>query len=264
MNLFSKLTVFAVAAAASVLTAAEVIDLTAKDFWTSSKNVTFAEGEMTAKSRIFFRSKKAFDIDPTKKYTISMDITAGEGTKSAKVYYGLYPVSKTNKMCEAHNIQSIANTFTKVVADVKKGDTEIKVKNAAKWTTSTSAVFALDAKEDNSDIPNFNILKANVAKKVKEGDIWVVTLKKPVTRDIKAGTFIRQHAMGGYYYFNYPDIAPGKTVSSKNTVTGKANYGYYSLKGIHPAVTRAYIIILSNWNSSGTPLTYKNAKLIIE
>ena len=263
MKLFSTLAVTAIAAVSTALSAAEVIDMSKKEFWAPVKGVEFSEGQIVTK-RAMFRSLKPIDIDTAKKYTLSMSVSTGEGKKQSTFLYGISPVAKNGRTCQAHNIQSIPGTFTEVAADAKKGATEIKVKNGAKWSTGSSAVIAINAKEDFSDIPNFTTVNVSVAKKAQDGDVWTLTLRKPLTRDIKAGSFIRQHAMGGYYYFSSRAVRPNQTFNCKTTLTGKVSHGYYSTKGFHPAVNRAYIIILADWNGAGVPYTIKDAKLTIE
>ncbi len=263
MKLFSTLAVTAIAAVSTALSAAEVIDMSKKEFWIPVKGVEFTENQFVAK-RAMFRSLKPIEIDTTKKYTISMNVSTGEGKKTSTFHYGISPIAKTGRTCLAHNIQSIPGTFTEIVADAQKGATEIKVKNGAKWSTGTSNVIALNAKEDFSDIPNFNTVNISVAKKAQDGDAWVLTLRKPLTVNLKAGSFIRQHAMGGFYYFSSRNVSPKQTFNCKTTLTGKVSHGYYSTRGFHPAVNRAYIIIMTDWNGAGVPFTIKDAKLTIE
>ena len=164
MKLFSTLAVTAIAAVSTALSAAEVIDMSKKEFWAPVKGVEFSEGQIVTK-RAMFRSLKPIDIDTAKKYTLSMSVSTGEGKKQSTFLYGISPIAKNGRTCQAHNIQSIPGTFTEVAADAKKGATEIKVKNGAKWSTGTSAVIALNAKEDFSDIPNFTTVNVSVAKK---------------------------------------------------------------------------------------------------
>ena len=76
MKLFSTLTVTAIAAVSTALSAAEVIDMSKKEFWIPVKGVEFTENQFVAK-RAMFRSLKPIEIDTTKKYTISMNVSTG-------------------------------------------------------------------------------------------------------------------------------------------------------------------------------------------
>lgn len=263
MNLFSKLTFAAVVSAASVLSAAEVFDMTAQDFWAPNKYIKFADGQVSNSVRTMYRSKKAYPIDPTKKYTIAMDMAVGKGKKNTVILFGLAPALPNGKMYHAQHIQTINGTFTEVAADAKRGDTQLKLKDASKWVTTSSKGIALNAKEDYSDIPNLRVYPMDVKSKVKDGDVWTLTLAKPLHLNLAAGTKVRQHAYGGYFYFGSRSLASDKTSSCKNTVTGQAAQGMYD-RGFPPKMTHAYVIILSDWTVSGAPVTFKNAKFTIE
>ena len=67
MKLFSKIAIAAIAAS-SILSAAEVLDLTAQGFWQNTRNITYGEKEMTPAGKLLFISKKLLTIDPSKKY----------------------------------------------------------------------------------------------------------------------------------------------------------------------------------------------------
>lgn len=261
MKLFSKLTVVA-AAAVSVLSAAEVIDLTSKDFWRPMKNVEFSEGQMINNSRNMFRSKKCFTFDPAKKYTIEMTAVGGEGKKSSSFFVGIYPATAKGALCSAYSIQTNPASYTEVAADAKKGDKVIKVKDASKWTKGGGIAF--NAKADFSDLPNGQLYTGGIVSCVKDGDSWTITLKKALNRNVAARSFVRQHFDGGYNYLWMNSIAPGKTVNIKSSITGTAKQGRYTSKAFHPAVKHGYIIILADWYNAKTPVTIKNAKLTIE
>lgn len=262
MKFFSKFTAVAVLAAASALSAAEVIDLTAKDFWRPMKSVDFSEGQMSNTGRVMYNSKKLFKFDPSKKYTLEMDVATGKGTKHNFFLVGFLPTNEKGRGVSAYQLQCIPASYTELAADVKKGDKVIKVKDASKWIKG--GYIAFDAKADFSDIPNSKIFTGGIAGKAKDGDVWTITLSKPVNRDAAAGTFIRQHVGGGYYYLWNSHILPEKNVKVKRTITGQGKHGRYSSKAFHPAVKYGYFIILSDWVNGKTPVTIKNAKLTIE
>ena len=131
MKLFSKIAVAAIAAS-SILSAAEVLDLTAQGFWQNSRNITYGEKEMTPAGKLLFTSKKLLTIDPTKKYTMKMDVATGKGDKTHFFLFGLIPAEANGKQYESLCIQTVSDTFTQLAKDVKKGDKTIVVKNASK------------------------------------------------------------------------------------------------------------------------------------
>ena len=263
MRLFTKLTVAAVAAAGSVLIGAEVIDLTNKDLWLPMKNVEFSEGKMVNNGRAMFRSKKLIAIDPAKKYTFKMTIAAPEAQKSSYMLWGLFPANAKGQLLTARTLQSYPGTFTTVVEAAPKGATAVKVKDGSKWSKSTSGLIAFDAKEDNSDIPTGKIIPCSVKDIKKEGDVWVLTLRKPLTRALAANAAIRQHSDGGYYYFGARMIGKNP-VTAKTTVTGQAPHGHYTTKGFHPGMKYAYLVILSDWNGMKNNVEIKDATFTIE
>ena len=263
-----KITQFAAAIltmSSVLLPAAEVINLTDKNLWIPVKNVEFSEGKMVNNGKTMFRSKNVIAIDPAKKYTFKMTMAAAGAEKSSLVLYGMMAAEAKGGAIASRYIQSIPGTFTQVAADAKAGDTVLKIKNGSKWSKSPSYGFvACNAKEDNSDIPNRNIVSIQIADIKHEGDIWVLTLKKPLTKALAANTNIRQHADGGYFYFGNRTL--GKTqVTSTATVTGKTAHGLYApSKGFHPAMTHAYIVILSDWYNAKNKIEIKDATLTIE
>ena len=263
MKLFSKIAIAAIAAS-SILSAAEVLDLTAQGFWQNSRNITYGEKEMTPAGKLLFTSKKLLTIDPTKKYTMKMDVATGKGDKTHFFLFGLIPAEANGKQYESLCIQTVSDTFTQLAKDVKKGDKTIVVKNASKWKTLKHLVIAYNAKEDFSDLPNRQIIRSYVESVKQEGDNWIITLNKPVNVDLTAGTNVRQHAAGGYFYFQALFMSPEKNATLSKTITGKAVQGSFTSTAFPPAMTHAYIVILANWNNSNIPVTIKNATLTIE
>lgn len=262
MKIFSKNVAVAVLATAAAVCAAEEFDLTAKEFWKPLKKVEFSDGQMTHTGRVMFTSKKVFALDPEKKYTLEIDVTSGDGKKRNFFLVGFMPTNRRGKGISAVAYQCIPDSYTEIVDDVKKNDTVIKVKDASSWINGGYVTFG--AKEDFSDIPNTKFTKGSVVKKVQKDDFWIVTINKPANINASAGTFVRQHVGGGYYYLWNGYIAPNKTVHIKRSITGKAQHGRFSVAALHPAVKYGSFVILSDWNNGKTPVTIENAKLIIE
>lgn len=265
MRLFTKLTIVAAAAASSALVAAEVIDLTSKDLWIPMKNVEFSEGKMVNNGRAMYRSKKLIPIDPAKKYTIKLTVSAPGAKRSSAVLFGMYPANAKGQLITARYLQSNPGTLTQVVETAAKGSTAIKVKDGSKWSKSpSSALIAYDVKADNSDIPCYKIIGNQITKTEKDGDVWVLTLKKPLTKDLAANSYIRQHSDGGYFYFGNRQVG-SKPATVSTTVTGKSDYGHYNPgKGFHPGMTHAYLVILSDWYNAKNKVEFKDATLTIE
>jgi hypothetical protein len=76
--------------------------------------------------------------------------------------------------------------------DAKAGATTLKVKNAVRWPKNNSAV-AFNA----GPLPNREL--ADYTAVAKEGTVWVVTLKKPLAKDYKAGTKVWVQSPGAHF-----------------------------------------------------------------
>lgn len=99
-------------------------------------------------------------------------------------------------------------TDTELAAPARKGDTVVKVKDASQWDMLTPwGVIAFNAKDDCSDLPNRDVTQIAEKKIEKKGDVWEVTLKKPVAKDYPAGTRVRQQRFGATYLYT---AGPGK------------------------------------------------------
>ena len=263
MNLFSKIAAAAVVAT-SVLSAAEVIDLSDKNFWRDNPKVSFAENQIIPNGHVMLLSKKTITIDPAKKYTLKMEVITGEGEKPNFFLSGLVPADKKGRALDALNLQTVNNSFTQITENAAKGDKIIKVKDASNWKNNPIWKIAYNAKEDFSDLPNRSILKSAIESITKDGDSWIITLKTPLSIDLPAGTNVRQHVSGGHYYFISSFIKPNKNQNFSKTITGKSNYGTYHSKGFHPAMTDAFLVIMADWHGKKTPIVIKNATLTIE
>ena len=164
-----------------------------------------------------------------------------------------------------YSYQYNANSLTEVVADAKKGDASIRIKNRTGWYQSSDYRVVADAKEDFSDIPNTNLIANGVKKIEKDGDAFVVTLSSPLLKDVAAGTKVRQHLAGGYFY-----IHPSIKINTDNVYRVKS-----SVKGLHKGhlaykkgfpygVPQWRIIILANWNWSKAGMEISNINLTVE
>lgn len=266
MRLFSKMLIAAAAVSGSALFGAEVIDLTAKDLWPPAKNVEFSAGKIVTNGRVMLRSKKMIAIDPAKKYTFKMNMVAPGAKKASVVLFGIYPANAKGALLNANRFQCNPKTFTQVVEAAPKGAASIKVKNGAAWNfKSKFTAIAVNAKADNSDIPNSNIISNSIKEVKKEGDVWVLTLHRPLTRAIAANTNIRQHFDGGYFYFGTYYSLKDKPVTLTKTVTGKSPVGHYApTKGFYPGMTHGYLVMLIDWYNSKNKIEFKDTTFTIE
>lgn len=246
---------------------AEVINLSDVSNWNFFQTKPgFKDGKYIVSRGSGFRSKKLFTMDPNKTYTLSMDINRiKEDAKNPTILFGFEAADANGKVLPVYSYQYNANSLTEVVADAKKGDASIRIKNRTGWYQSSDYRVVADAKEDFSDIPNTNLIANGVKKIEKDGDAFVVTLSNPLLKDVAAGTKVRQHLAGGYFY-----IHPSIKINTDNVYRVKS-----SVKGLHKGhlaykkgfpygVPQWRIIILANWNWSKAGMEISNINLTVE
>ena len=269
MKLFTKSVVFAAAFAGTLLCAAEVHNLIDPKVISAVNGckLTFAGNQLTHTGKAFMFSKAKYAIDPAKKYTFKYTIT-NDSDKIATVYAGFNVTDAKGRSFPIWAWQGNKKAFTEVAADAKKGDTQIRVKNAQGWATHAAACVVADAKEDYSDIPNTKKVFDQIKKCVKDGDVWVLTLAAPLKADLAAGTKIRQHYNGGYFYFANTSpsrIAPGKTVTVTAVIQGvNAEPERFSGKKWPVNSKKFSFLMLSDYTDTKAKLTLKDATLTVE
>ena len=142
-------------------------------------------------------------IKAGKKYAISIKLKQLKGKKSY-VFTGFIPYTKSGTVIKPqHGHNNTKGSFTVLTVAVKKGDKNITVKNASKWKIGKYFVAAFNAKQDKSDIPNFDITSECV--KI-EGN--TITLKNALKKAYPVGTKLRQHSYGPTYIYTKHGSAP--------------------------------------------------------
>lgn len=231
--------------------------------WGKNANITDADGVINVKKMTSLFSKK-FDIDPQKKYTLKASVKAAniqnEKDKS-QVYVGFSVYDKKGRRINSFNSNIVPGTLTEVVEDAAKGATVIKIKDGSKFAQKWCGIVA-GAKEDLSDLPNFNYLGDVKSVESKDG-AWEVTLVKPLLREVKAGTAVREHRRGGYLYTaGYKQVGKDWIVMSGSISGTKAGTWNYK---IWPAgAAKAQIVILANWTRKDLETQFKDITLTVE
>ena len=170
---------------------------------------------------------------------------------------------KNGRPINCINCATLVNTQTEVVADAKKGDTVLVVKDASKFKKSPYYSIVAGAKQDLSDLPNRNIIASGIKDFAKDGESWKITLTKPLLKDVKAGTSVRVHSAGGYLYTAGVKYVGKDWVTMSGKIKG-IRKGVWS-GSVWPAGTaKADVIILANWNKQKTPVQIKDVSLTIE
>ena len=184
MKLISKLAVAVLSVSGALLCAAEVTNYSVKDISRIlGKNVTFKENSVVCNGQSMLVGKKIIEIDPAKKYTFKFT-AVGNAEKATRLFAGFAMLDAQGRSTEAQHWQGYQDTLTEVAAPAKKGDTVLKVKNGAKWRKGNYFTIACNAKADLSDIPNGNNIAENITDVKKVGDVWEITVKKPLRSDV--------------------------------------------------------------------------------
>lgn len=250
MKASMKLLFGAAALIAGTLSAQEPVvqDFTNPALWQQKyPSVQKTDSGLLIKGKVLLSSQK-ITIDPAKTYTVNFEATSKQPDgKPSWVLVGFDVYGKDGKQITSAHVGALKGTLTSVVEDAAKGATVLKVKDASKYR-KPSAVIALDAKEDFSDLPNYNITSP-VKDIVKNGDVWEITLSRPLAKDVKAGTLVREHGMGGYLYTHTPNVKADPVIRSAS-INGIGTFGWMGSKW--PAGTASVrFMILVNW--SGAP-----------
>ena len=263
MSIASKLaTVILSAACVGMMSAQEIISLDNPKDFNLPKKITAKENALSLKGgRITLFSVKNFTLDPAKKYQISGDFRQ-IGGKQLIVYLGFAPFNAKNRPVTASSVNVVKDTLTEVAEDAKKGDQVIKVRDASKWNTKGKySSIAFNAKEDFSDLPNFNQWPTIIPNAKKNGEVWEILLKKPLNKNIPAGTLVRQHSDGSsYIYAAGLAKLTDKWIPRKGVITGIAPSGNVSNKLWKGTATVKVVIIFTSGDADSEVL-FRNIKV---
>ena len=153
-----------------------------------------------------FTLKKKIKVDPAKKYVISVKLKQN-GEKPLRAWIGFVPTTEKGHFIRPQHVCNSNVSITTLAEDFAKGSKTIKVKNASKWEKGKHYYIAFNAKKDMSDMPNF-ALSTMISKIEKTGDVYTITLTKPLQKAYPAGTQVRQHRSGGTYVYTKSGKAP--------------------------------------------------------
>lgn len=253
----------AVTAGTGMLFGAEVLKIEKAADVPGARNLVenAAEKSITVSGRYARVISKPFAVDPAKKYKLSGKFRAAPGTAGEAFYFGFIPLDEKGRQIVSNYVNvPKKGTETELAAPVKKGDTVVKVKDASKWDMLTPwGVIAFNAKADYSDLPNREVTQITEKKIEKKGDVWEVTLTKPVAKDYPAGTKVRQQRFGATYMYT---AGPGKKAPAdwqefSGTVQGIAPTGTLSYKWWN-GTKKAQILLIVNYASKDGKTEFKD------
>ena len=146
-------------------------------------------------------------LEPGYRYRFSAAFKSANG-KMCHVYLGVHPFDALGRPVGASYVSYRKNTLTRTARAAKKGDRQLHVRDASKWSKA-GGVAAFFAEKDLCDIPNENI-SPRIAKITCGMDDDVIEFTAPLAFDVPAGTPVRQHNVGGpYHYVKHGTIKPG-------------------------------------------------------
>jgi hypothetical protein len=199
-------------------------------------------------------SPTMIEIDPAQAYKLSGWIKS-IGAEDSRCFLGLRMYNAKKRSIDRVNITVRKGSFTRLMADAKKGDKVLKVSDCSKWDMRKlnlkRTCLAFDAVKDFSDLPNYNI-SPGIEKIEKKDNFYEVTLVKPLAKTYPDGTKIRQHYMhGGFQYCaaSYKAV-PKKWTQYSAVVKGLAKYGAPN-KQFWPGTKYVRIVIILNYQKKG-------------
>ena len=231
--------------------------------WTKNANISDGDGVINVQKNTRMFSAK-FDIDPSKKYTLKFSCRAANIEKAGdrSVIYAGFTVFDTNgREMSCYNCCVVPNTITEVVEDAPKGAKVIKLKDCSKFKKPYGTLNA-DAKEDLSDLPNYNLL-GYVTDFVNKDGVWEVSLQYPLNRPVKAGTVVREQLRGGYLYTAGVKTVGKDWITMSGTITGMSK-GSWNGRVWPAGAVKAQVVILTNWNNKKLETQFKDISLTVK
>lgn len=187
-----------------------------------------ADKSFAIKSGLHTFSKDIIPVkDLTKETVITIDLKAAADAPASTSYYvGMTNHDEKGDRIFIHFVYPVKDSDTVLAAPCKKTDTVLKVKDASKF--KKGCFIAFNTKKDLSDLPNRSASSHTSIKNIeKKGDIWEVTITRPIKADHAANTPIRAHYNGWYQYLMCGDrLTPGadwKTYTFKVAGTKAGN-----------------------------------------
>lgn len=159
------------------------------------------------------RSKEFIPVTAGKKYVVSGEFRLVDPPANLPtLYFGFFPYTADNKMIPFVSIYPIYKKLLVLAKDVKAGDKSIVLKEFAIERPAIHGRFVFNAKEDKSDLPNFDVTPAADWTKTKrnaDGTVEV-TFKGAINKSYPAGTVLRLHTAGSSYVY-----AGGRKIGSE-------------------------------------------------
>ena len=259
-----KFSLFAVLFTAALL-GAESIEFNTK--------ADFARGTILAGSNclrsfvpgVHVESKK-FAVDTQKKYRLSGEFRAGKnsGGKIESLYFGFVPFDADGKQIMPENVRPVNTGIFTLVQDVKAGDKVLKIKGDHRIINTPFIMAAFDAKNNLSDLPNYNLSPRMNHKSVKFADgIITVELIAPMTFDRPAGTPVRFHSLDAMHIYaaGKGAVLTDQWQTLSGVISGEALRGAASDQWWRGTKSAAVIFRYAGKAVSGGVIEFRNIKV---
>jgi len=261
MDLTSKLTAGLFAAACVCSLAAAELSISEPADFTQPRRASKSDDGIIVKGAGFqLFSAKTLTLDPAKKYKVSGEFRLKEGEESGAVYLGLVPLNAEGKQITSGSVNVVPKSDTVVAKAAAAGDTVVYVEDASKWNKETPyAYIAFNTKPDYSDLPNSDTIKIPKGEIAQEGELWKVTLKTPLTKDIPAGTGVRQQRAGAaYIYSGYKRNMPQEWTTLSGVISGSVAKSGIPTKQLWPATASVRVVVMMLDGKKGNVIEFRN------
>ena len=217
-----KRVLFCLLAAGCALEAKDVWQAAVPEDWSIRKPVINGQKVFVHKSGQSLIASKSIKVSSDKKYIISGDFRLTGAKTPGPLYFGFVPCNKDNKEFGFQHVSKIKGTSLATVAqNAQAGDTQIILKKSISWPVKKgSYVLALNAKSDDTDLPNLDIVSVKSIR--HEDSKTVVTLTKKLTKNVAKDSLVRLQGYGAS--FLYAGCAGKKISDTWQTFKGEISF----------------------------------------
>jgi len=184
------------------------------------------------------------EIDPSKTYEISGWFRSLKPGQPSRVLLDVRFYTADKKAIKPRSVRP-ASKVCKLLADAPKGAKEVKVAPSDWPKLGSLHVIVFNAKEDLSDLPNFEYARFGAQPKKTDGG-YIVTLEKPLPKAYPAGTGVRLHR-----YLDYPRVwnrtLPAKWTRMSFKVAAKPVPGSRGRNYFWPGAKYMRVVILHQY-----------------
>ena len=185
---------WAVMLAAAALSAAGTDDLNAPGAWRKGRS---AKGVLKVAPKE--TSLVKMTVDPGRDCAVSFEYRQLPGGKPGPLRAGFRLFDRQGREIRPYHVIVKSTVPAAAAQEVTKGSFTIRLQGASSWKKSSHCSLAFGIRPDLSDLPNFDTFESPVQEFRQEGNLCVITFKKPFPKSFPAGTLVRLHRYGGEF-----------------------------------------------------------------